>query len=61
MERVIIVGAGHSGGRLAKYLYENNLQVEVILFGDENCEPYERPPLSKSFLSIVGIFRSDIS
>jgi len=66
MERVIIVGAGHSGGRLAKYLYENNLQVEVILFGDENCEPYERPPLSKSFLSNkkhfkeFSIFNSEI-
>tara|TARA_Y100000590_G_C15734885_1_gene1018225 strand:+ start:742 stop:1959 length:1218 start_codon:yes stop_codon:yes gene_type:complete len=66
MDRVIIVGAGHAGGRLTVNLFKNNFQGEVILFGDEPYEPYERPPLSKSFLSNkkeisdFNIFNSEI-
>ncbi len=66
MDKIIIVGAGHAGGKLTRYLFENNFQGEVLLFGDENYEPYERPPLSKSFLSSkkkineFSVFASDI-
>ena len=51
MSRIIIVGAGQAGGRLLQYLLNYNHNDEIYLFGEENYLPYERPPLSKSFLS----------
>ena len=51
MDRILIVGAGHAGGRLAKNLHDSNFDGEVLIFSDEKYLPYERPPLSKSYLS----------
>ena len=51
MARILIVGAGQAGGRLVQNLLSNNYESEIYLFGEENYLPYERPPLSKSFLS----------
>ena len=51
MSRIIIVGAGHAGGRLVQNLLSSGCESEIYLFGEEDYLPYERPPLSKSFLS----------
>ncbi len=50
MERIVIVGAGHAGGKLATGLREQGYKGRVLLLGDEAHPPYQRPPLSKGFL-----------
>lgn len=50
-ETTIIIGAGHAGGVLATSLYQNKYAGRVIVIGDENYLPYQRPPLSKTFLA----------
>ncbi len=47
---LIIVGAGHAGGRAALTLREEGYTGRLILIGDEVHLPYERPPLSKGLL-----------
>ncbi|MBY8949778.1 FAD-dependent oxidoreductase [Pseudomonas sp. SH10-3B] len=47
---LIIVGAGHAGGRAALTLREEGYSGRLILIGDEPHLPYERPPLSKGLL-----------
>ncbi|MDT9631958.1 NAD(P)-binding protein [Pseudomonas sp. JV449] len=47
---LIIVGAGHAGGRAALTLREEGYSGSLILIGDEPHVPYERPPLSKGLL-----------
>ncbi|WP_248750337.1 FAD-dependent oxidoreductase [Pseudomonas sp. MWU15-20650] len=49
-EALIIVGAGHAGGRAALTLREEGYSGRLILVGDEPHLPYERPPLSKGLL-----------
>ena len=46
----MIIGAGQAGGRAAEALRAAGYPGEVVLFGDERHEPYERPRLSKSVL-----------
>jgi 3-phenylpropionate/trans-cinnamate dioxygenase ferredoxin reductase component len=50
-ERIIIVGAGQAGGELAAGLRKRGYEGRVLLLGDEAHPPYQRPPLSKGFLS----------
>lgn len=47
---IIIVGAGHAGGRTALTLREQGYQGRLLLIGDEPHLPYERPALSKQLL-----------
>lgn len=49
-QALIIVGAGHAGGRAALTLREEGYTGRLILIGDEPHVPYERPPLSKGLL-----------
>ena len=49
-DTLVIVGAGHVGGRAALALREAGWSGRVLLIGDETDPPYERPPLSKSVL-----------
>lgn len=48
---VVIVGAGHAGGRLARQLRRYGFAGQIVLIGDEAHPPYERPALSKDFLT----------
>jgi len=50
-ERVVIVGAGQAGGRLAAILRKQGWEGGITLLGDEFDPPYERPPLSKEVLA----------
>lgn len=50
-DRLVIVGAGDCGTRAALRLRELDPDVQIVLIGDEDDEPYERPALSKSLLT----------
>lgn len=47
---VVIVGAGHAGGRAAERLRHHGWTGGIVLIGDESALPYERPSLSKAML-----------
>ena len=48
---VLIVGAGHGGAQAALVLRQLKFEGTIGLLGDEDEPPYERPPLSKDYLS----------
>ena len=48
---VVVVGAGHGGFQLAASLRQHGYDGRVTLIGDEPHLPYQRPPLSKDYLS----------
>ena len=48
---VVIVGAGHAGGRCALALRKEGYTGRIVLVGDEAHWPYERPPLSKACIT----------
>jgi 3-phenylpropionate/trans-cinnamate dioxygenase ferredoxin reductase subunit len=48
---VVIVGAGQAGAQAAITLRQQGYTGAVTLIGEEGYVPYERPPLSKSFLA----------
>ena len=51
MAGMVIVGAGHAAGQAAASLRQAKYAGEIILIGDESHIPYQRPPLSKQYLS----------
>lgn len=48
---MVVVGAGHVGGRAAQALREFGWEGEIVMIGSEPHLPYERPPLSKQLLT----------
>ncbi|MEV6009590.1 FAD-dependent oxidoreductase [Streptomyces sp. NPDC051976] len=50
-ETFVIVGAGLAGAKAAETLRAEGFTGRVILIGDERDHPYERPPLSKGYLT----------
>lgn len=48
---VLVVGAGHGGAQAAVALRQNKFEGSIVVVGDEPELPYERPPLSKEYLS----------
>jgi len=48
---ILVVGAGHCGGRTVQALREFGWQGPIDLVGDEPGLPYERPALSKDALT----------
>ena len=48
---MVIVGAGHVGGRTAQALREFGWKGPIVMIGAEPHAPYERPPLSKGVLT----------
>ncbi len=49
--KVVIAGAGHAAGQLIATLKQKHYNGQIVLVGDEDHLPYQRPPLSKKFLS----------
>jgi 3-phenylpropionate/trans-cinnamate dioxygenase ferredoxin reductase subunit len=49
-ENMVIVGASLAGARAAQTLRDEGFSGPVILIGEEDETPYERPPLSKDYL-----------
>jgi 3-phenylpropionate/trans-cinnamate dioxygenase ferredoxin reductase subunit len=46
----VIVGGGLAAARAAETLRKEDYDGRVVIVGDENALPYERPPLSKDYL-----------
>jgi len=51
--KVVIVGGGLAGHRAASALARAGFDGEVVIVGEERHHPYDRPPLSKTFLAGV--------
>ena len=51
MDKIVIVGASLAGTRAAQKLRSIGFSGEVLLVGEENESPYDRPPLSKQLLT----------
>jgi 3-phenylpropionate/trans-cinnamate dioxygenase ferredoxin reductase subunit len=47
----VIAGAGLAGAKAAETLRSEGFDGPVVLIGDEEERPYERPPLSKDYLA----------
>ncbi len=48
---IIIVGTGHAGAQAAIALRQAGFEGSVLMIGRDANPPYERPPLSKDYLS----------
>ncbi|MEZ5565758.1 MAG: FAD-dependent oxidoreductase [Gammaproteobacteria bacterium] len=48
---VVIAGAGHAAGQTIVSLRQGGFDGRIVLVGEEPYLPYQRPPLSKKFLS----------
>ena len=48
---VLIVGTGHGGAQAAIALRQNGFEGSILMVGRDAEPPYERPPLSKEYLS----------
>lgn len=55
---VVVVGAGHCAGQLVARLRAEGHEGPIAMIGSEPHPPYQRPPLSKNYLSgEVGVER----
>ena len=46
----VIIGAGQGGFQAAASLREHGYDEPIVIVGDEDVLPYQRPPLSKAYL-----------
>ena len=51
MSGMVIIGAGHAAGQAAASLRQAKYDGAITIIGDEPHVPYQRPPLSKQYLS----------
>ena len=51
MSGMVIIGAGHAAGQAAASLRQAKYEGPITIIGDEPHVPYQRPPLSKQYLS----------
>jgi 3-phenylpropionate/trans-cinnamate dioxygenase ferredoxin reductase component len=47
----VIIGAGLAGAKACEALRERGFDGRIVLLGDERHRPYERPALSKDYLT----------
>jgi 3-phenylpropionate/trans-cinnamate dioxygenase ferredoxin reductase component len=50
-ERIVIIGAGQAGAQAVATLRAEGFTGALTMVGDEPFAPYQRPPLSKAYLS----------
>ncbi|YCK79850.1 FAD-dependent oxidoreductase (plasmid) [Arthrobacter sp. D3-18] len=50
IEQIVIVGNGHAGIQVGDSLRQEGFAGEIIVIGEEEHPPYQRPPLSKDYL-----------
>ncbi|MBL8575434.1 MAG: FAD-dependent oxidoreductase [Hyphomicrobiaceae bacterium] len=48
---IVIIGAGQAGAQAAQSLRANGYDGDLVMLGAEPHAPYQRPPLSKKYLS----------
>ena len=51
MRTIAVVGASVAGTRAARSLRDAGFDGRLVLVGDDDRTPYDRPPLSKGFLA----------
>ena len=51
MTAFVIIGGGLAGAKAAEALRDQGYDGELVLIGEEEHRPYERPPLSKDYLA----------
>ena len=51
METTIVIGAGQAGAEVAYKLRDEGYEHRIVLVGQENYMPYQRPPLSKKYMA----------
>ena len=51
MSSIVIIGAGQAAGQAAASLRQEGFEGKITILGDEAQPPYQRPPLSKAYLS----------
>lgn len=51
MPTFVVIGGGHAAGQAVASLRQEGYDGEILLIGDEPFLPYQRPPLSKQYLS----------
>lgn len=51
IKRIIVIGAGQAGGEVCQRLRQGGFEGDITLIGEEPAPPYQRPPLSKKYLS----------
>ena len=51
MAAMVILGAGQGAGQAAASFRQECYECDIIILGDEPFPPYQRPPLSKQYLS----------
>ena len=54
MSGVLIIGAGQAAAQCAISLRQGGSSDAIVITGDEPFPPYQRPPLSKKFLTERG-------
>jgi 3-phenylpropionate/trans-cinnamate dioxygenase ferredoxin reductase subunit len=50
-DSIVVVGAGQAAAQLCMSLRQGGFSGRIVVIGDEPFPPYQRPPLSKKFLS----------
>ena len=50
LERIVIIGAGQAGAPALATLRAEGFAGAIQMVGDEASAPYQRPPLSKTYL-----------
>jgi 3-phenylpropionate/trans-cinnamate dioxygenase ferredoxin reductase component len=51
LKSIVIIGAGQAAAQAAISLRAGGFDGAITMIGDENALPYQRPPLSKAYLS----------
>ena len=51
MAGIVIIGAGQAAGQAAASFRQGGYEGELLILGEEPFPPYQRPPLSKQYLS----------
>ena len=51
MTGIVIIGAGQGAGQAAANFRQAGYEGELMILGEEPFPPYQRPPLSKQYLS----------
>jgi 3-phenylpropionate/trans-cinnamate dioxygenase ferredoxin reductase subunit len=51
MSTFVVIGAGHAAGQAVASLRQDGFSGDIEVIGDEPHLPYQRPPLSKQYLS----------
>ena len=51
MSHIVVIGAGQAGSSLVAKLRSEGFEGEITLIGEEASPPYQRPPLSKKYLT----------